>query len=89
MYRVTTQSLLIIAAVLFLTVGLLSATGFPKFPEYPIAFAATTVADFNGDGHLDVLGITQCSPTPCSTSTIAVSLGICERPVSAPHQLNS
>jgi VCBS repeat protein len=69
------------------TVGLLSATGFPKFPEYPIAFAATTVADFNGDGHLDVLGITQCSPTPCSTSTIAVSLayanGQFRRPISS------
>ena len=38
------------------------------------AFAQTT-GDFNGDGKLDVVQFTQCSPTPCTNSTIIVKLG--------------
>ena len=37
--------------------------------------AGAVTGDFNGDGKLDVLLVYQCSPTPCSNSTITVRLG--------------
>jgi hypothetical protein len=42
----------------------------------PAWFAAGAVnGDFNGDGRLDMLVVSQCSPIPCSNSTITVTLG--------------
>src|SRR5947209_18072682 len=73
------------AAVCFLSPCLLWATGFPKFIQYPIGPGASTTGDFNGDGKLDLIGLSQCSPQPCSNSTISVSfgnrLGAFQRPI--------
>ena len=41
-------------------------------PSWLMAGAAT--GDFNGDGRLDLLSVSQCSPMPCK-STISVALG--------------
>lgn len=67
----------VVAAMCFLSPVSLWATGFQKIPpQYPIGPAgATTTGDFNGDGKLDLITVSQCSPTPCSNSTIAVTLG--------------
>lgn len=64
-----------LAVTCFVIPGSLWAT-FPKIPQYPIGPpGATTTGDFNGDGKLDLIVVSQCSPVPCSNSTIAVSFG--------------
>ena len=62
------------------------AIGFPKMPQYPIGSSFPITGDFNADGLLDLVAISQCSPQPCSTSTITVTLangiGRFQRPIS-------
>jgi hypothetical protein len=66
----------VVAVMCFLSPLSLRATGFQKLAQYPIASnGATATGDFNGDGKLDLVTVSQCSPTPCSNSTIAVALG--------------
>ena len=68
------RSCLIVAAACFIISGSLWATGFPpKMTQY--SPGGTTVGDFNGDGKLDLLAISKCSPDPCSSFAISVSLG--------------
>jgi len=66
---------LFLALICLLSPGL-SATGFPKMPQYKIGDRGlTTTGDLNGDGRVDLVVLSQCSPTSCSNGTIAVSLG--------------
>ncbi|PYX37021.1 MAG: hypothetical protein DMG81_14980 [Acidobacteria bacterium] len=76
MHRIAARLCLFLALICLLTPGLLSATGFPKFPQYQVGpRGSTTTGDFNGDRKVDLIVLSQCSPPPCSNSTIAVSLG--------------
>lgn len=67
---------LIVAVLVSLFVPVsLRATSFPTMVQYPIGPAGlTNIGDFNGDGLLDIVVLSQCSPEPCSHSSIAVSL---------------
>lgn len=68
------RSCRIVIAIGFLISGTIWASNFPaKLPQYSIGFNAS--GDFNGDGKLDLVLLSICSPAPCSSSTIAVSLG--------------
>lgn len=52
------------------------ASGFPKMAQYSIGQpGVTATGDFNGDGKTDLSVLSQCSPSPCSNSTIGVLLG--------------
>ncbi|MBZ5617064.1 MAG: VCBS repeat-containing protein [Acidobacteriia bacterium] len=76
MRNFVTRLCLVVAVMCFLISGSLWATGFPKIPQYPIGhYGTTTTGDFNGDGKLDLVVLSQCSPAPCSNSTIVVILG--------------
>ncbi len=52
------------------------AGGFPNPLRFSAKGMGEIVADFNGDGKLDVLGLFQCEAQPCSTGTITVALGL-------------
>ena len=65
---------LVVAAVCFMVPGSLWAFGFPpKMTQY--SPGGRIGGDFNGDGKLDLLSISKCSPEPCSSFAISVSLG--------------
>jgi hypothetical protein len=65
---------LVVAAVCFIVPGSLWAFGFPpKMTQY--SPGGSIGGDFNGDGKLDLLSISKCSPEPCSSFAISVSLG--------------
>src|SRR5215468_7067283 len=68
------RSCYLVAILCFVISGLLWAAGFPqKMTQY--SPGGTTGGDFNGDGKLDLIAISKCSPEPCSSFAIAVSLG--------------
>lgn len=76
MHTAAARLFLVLALICFLSSGLLSATGFPKIPQYRIGGRGTTITgDLNGDSRVDLVVLSQCSPLPCSDSTIAVNLG--------------
>lgn len=67
---------LFLALICLLSPGWLSATGFPKMPQYQIGHRGlTTTADLNGDGRVDLVVLSQCNSIPCSNGTVAVSWG--------------
>jgi hypothetical protein len=61
-----------------LTSTSLVASGFPNLRRFPIGKSngPTATGDFNGDCKLDLVRLTPCSPQPCPTSIIAVTLGM-------------
>jgi len=74
--RIAVQLCRVVTLICLLSPGSLWATGFAKMPQYQIGPpGATSTGDFNGDGKLDLVTLSQCSPPPCSNSTIAVSFG--------------
>ena len=70
-------SCVMVGIICFVVTSSLWATGFPpKIPQYPLGGMGLPITgDFNGDGKLDLLVLSPCNPEPCSTPSIAVTLG--------------